>query len=132
MDRERRDPFRDVERVIIAVSNAIEDLVERSVKAVTSIVPWRRYYVYEDDDTYRIYVEIPGAEKDSIELFVETTKIFVKARNAVDAPHLPKEYRVRIELRDPIDVDSARARYVNGILVIEARKKVSGRKISVE
>ncbi len=93
---------------------------------------WDRYRVIDEGDAYRIVVELPGARKDGIELYASEKSVFVKAVNEVEAPSLPRVYRVRIDLDEEIDPGTARAKYFEGLLTIEVKKQVKGRRIEIE
>ncbi len=91
-----------------------------------------RYHVKEDDDKYVVYVEVPGAGKDDVEVYARESEVYVRAVNRIEAPGLPKVYRVRVRLEEPIDVESVKARYINGLVVVECRKKLKGARVPVE
>lgn len=92
----------------------------------------RNYYVEELGDQYRIYVVIPGAGKESIRVSVQPKTIRIQARNAVESKYLPREYSVRIDVSEEIDVENTRARYVNGVLLINAPKKVVTKEVTID
>lgn len=92
----------------------------------------RNYYVEELEDQYRIYVVIPGADKNSIRVSVQPKTIRVQARNAVESRYLPREYSVRINVGEEIDVENTRARYVNGVLLINAPKKIVSKEVTID
>lgn len=87
--------------------------------------------VMEDDKTVSITAEIPGVNKDDIELDLndEDNVLTIK----VDTPE--RKYYKEVELPAKVKPDSAKATYKNGILDVvfertEPRKK-SGKKIKV-
>ena len=77
-------------------------------------------------------IELPGVDKDGIELNVTDTSIEVKAENRIEKKHekegfssyenrMSKFYR-RIPLPSEIDASQAKASFKNGILRIDAPK----------
>lgn len=69
--------------------------------------------VFEDDATVRIYVEVPGAAKDDIQLNVTANTVEVKARTLYKTIAVP----------GIIEVEKASSQYNNGVLTILLPKK---------
>lgn len=92
---------------------------------------YERYHVEDKGDKYIIVVELPGANKEAIHVYVRERSIYVHAKNEVKIGHLPPEYNIKINLEEEIDIDNVKAKYRNGILTIEAYKKIKGREIKV-
>lgn len=87
--------------------------------------------VFEEDDKFVIVVEMPGVDKDKIEVSATEEKIVVRASNS------HRKYYKEIELPKPIKPETAKAQYKNGVLEIkvekkEKRKEPEGVKIKVE
>jgi len=122
-DFERIDRF--IERRLPFLISIISTPMARAEKA------YERYYVEDKGDRYIIVVELPGASKESIHVYVRERSIYVHAKNEVKIGHLPSEYNIKINLEEEIDVDNVKAKYHNGILTIEAYKKIKGREIKV-
>ncbi len=84
----------------------------------------------EDDKNIYITVELPGVEKKDIDLeVVGEDKLLIKAKGD------KRSYRKLLQLPGPIDPDSVKATYHNGILDIRIKKsKVGGKgkKINIE
>lgn len=70
--------------------------------------------VFEDKDTVKLYVELPGVEKDDIQLNVIDRHAEVKAKSFYKQIALPT--------RD-IEVDKVSANYKNGVLQVTIPKK---------
>lgn len=81
----------------------------------------------EEDNEVKVIAELPGVEKEDIQLFVTRRSLTIN----VDVPGR----RYRKELVLPVDVDesSARSKYVNGVLetVMEKRRKDTGTRIEI-
>jgi len=70
--------------------------------------------VFEEDKAVKIYVELPGEEKDDIELNVTEGKVEVKAK---------KFYKmIEVSTRN-IDIGKASSKYKNGVLEVTIPKK---------
>jgi HSP20 family protein len=68
----------------------------------------------EEDDKTKIYIELPGAEKEDIQLNVMDGNVEVKTEN----------FHKIVELKpDEFEVDKASSRYKNGVLEITIPKK---------
>lgn len=83
-----------------------EPLVEQSVK----------------DDTLILIAEMPGVPKESIHIEANEEEMTISAQ-AED-----RVYKTTLSLKEPIDPDSCRAKYTNGILEVRAKLKGKGNK----
>lgn len=72
--------------------------------------------VFEDKDAVRLYVELPGIEKDDIQLSVTGGHAEIKAKNFYKQIALPP--------RD-VEFDKVSANYKNGVLQVTIPKKTS-------
>ncbi len=83
--------------------------------------------IVEEDNEVKVIAELPGVEKEDIQLFVTRRSLTIN----VDVPGR----RYRKELVLPVDVDesSARSKYGNGVLetVMEKRRKDTGTRIEI-
>ncbi len=122
------------------IRKIVETRIPAIVSVITSSIPklvdikgyYGRYYVEEKEDKYRIIVEIPGASKEDIKIYAQPKTIYVQAKNVVETKYLPREYRVKIDVEESINIENTKAKYINGILIIEAPKKTATKEISVE
>lgn len=77
---------------------------------------------------YEITVEIPGVEKDEVDISATENRFRVETTGE-------RKYRKEIELEEPIDPDKVDANFRHGILTIEVEKregdKDKGKKIDV-
>ncbi len=74
--------------------------------------------IYEEDDSVRIIVEMPGADKNKIKVrAIDDRHIVVEGSN-----HDRKYYK-EIELPVEVDIDTAKATFRNGVLEIRIKKK---------
>ena len=64
--------------------------------------------VFKEEKVVKIYVELPGEEKDDIKLNVTKGKVEIKAKN----------FYKTIEVPGNIDIEKASSKYNNGVLTI--------------
>lgn len=68
--------------------------------------------VYEEDDQLRVVADVPGVEKENIDLKCDGEML------TIDAGSDRREYHERITLPNRVDEHSASASYNNGILEV--------------
>ena len=83
--------------------------------------------VMSEKDKYRIFVELPGVDKDKVKLDVAEDSVEIKTDDE-------KRFYKMIYLDSPVDSDSARASYKNGVLTLELDKKEKrrGKEVKIE
>jgi len=82
----------------------------------------------EDENGYRIFAELPGAEKDSIKLDVSENRVTIETTDE-------KKFLNVVDLDSVVDPDSAKATYKNGVLSVELEKKekpLEGKEINID
>jgi HSP20 family molecular chaperone IbpA len=70
--------------------------------------------IFEDNNGLRVYVELPGVEKDDIKLTFEEGCLKVKAKNFSKTIKLPTEH---------VNMDASSTQYKNGVLQITFQKR---------
>ncbi len=73
--------------------------------------------VIETDEEVQIIAEMPGVNKEDIELNASENKLEIKAEGE------SRKYYEVVDLPDEVDPDSAKARYNNGVLEVIVKKK---------
>ncbi|UNQ72616.1 archaeal heat shock protein Hsp20 [Infirmifilum sp. NZ] len=86
--------------------------------------------VFDEGDYYRVIVDIPGVEKDQINIEATENSMIISTSG-------DRKYYKEITFKDAIKPDTAKAQYKNGVLTITVEKKVKkerekGVKIKVE
>jgi HSP20 family protein len=78
-------------------------------------------------DKYKIFVELPGVDKEKVKLDVAEDSVEVKTED-------DKNFYKMINLESPINTDSSKASYKNGVLTLELEKKEkrTGKEIKIE
>ena len=85
--------------------------------------------VFDSDKTVQVVAEMPGIEKQDVELSIDGKELEVKAT------HGDRSYHELVQLPAEVDIESAKATYKNGVLEItlnKVKKKTSKKKIKVE
>ncbi|MEA2089626.1 MAG: Hsp20/alpha crystallin family protein [Thermoproteota archaeon] len=75
--------------------------------------------VFEDEDQVKLYVELPGAEKEDIQLNIADGKAEVKAKNFYKRINLPTK---------DVEFKKASTSYKNGVLEVTVPKKKTTKK----
>lgn len=101
-----------------------------------TLAPEMRVDITEDDKAFRIKAEVPGVDKDDIEVSVQGNQVSISAevkretrkedeREVVVERSFGRAYRA---FALPVDVDNSRteARYEKGVLMLTLPKKVDG------
>lgn len=79
--------------------------------------------VFEEKNAMKVYVELPGEEKEAIQLKVNDDIIEVKAKNFFKKIHLPN---------NNVSTEKMTREYKNGVLMVTLPKKISLRKEDIE
>ena len=110
-DRDDRDPFEDIfneiERMMDGMMNGNVDIHTDTIDGTGAHVD-----VYEDGETVRVVADLPGIEKDAIDLTCDGRRLTIEA--AGDR----REVTERVRLPTRVDERSANATYNNGILEV--------------
>ena len=113
----RTDPFRELDRITQQVFGADGTLARPAVMPMDA---WR------DGDTFQVEFDLPGIERDSIDLDVERNVVTVKAERptrASDAELIAAErprgvFSRQLVLGDNLDTERIEASYEAGVLTL--------------
>jgi len=113
--------------------NAVQRRAEQFVTPVASVV--------EDGDAYLLKVEMPGVNKEGLEISVENNELTITGRRSlaqiegtlIHRESRPENFRRGFELDPSIDTSKISARMDQGILTLTLPKaeEVKPRKITV-
>ena len=83
--------------------------------------------VMDEKDKYKIFVELPGVDKEKVKLDVAEDSVQLKTED-------DKKFYKMINLDSAVDPDSSKASYKNGVLTLELEKKEkrTGKEIKIE
>jgi HSP20 family protein len=112
---DRDDPFDDFFREIERMRNDMMDDQNVGVESGQTTNPAGadiHLDVYEEADTLRVVADIPGVDRDAIDLKCDGTVL------TLDATGTTREYHERVQLPATVDEHSAAASYNNGILEV--------------
>ena len=130
----RRDPddpfdefFREIERMMNEMMGVDADFdVHVDQGQPSSFGGETHLDVQEDDDTVRVIADLPGVQKDDIDLKCDGEMLTIGAHTDT------RQYDEQVRLPTRVDEHSASATYNNGVLEISFEKKDSSANISVE
>ncbi len=138
---------RDISRLMSDLERLFETLGSRTIFRLpprVSIVRGVREPladVYETEDKYVVVMEIPGVPKDKIELNVTNNTVEVKGKvkeiSIKEGRFIVKErdytaFSRIIHLPERVNPKEAKAKYEDGLLVIELPKAEVPKKVSIE
>ncbi len=83
--------------------------------------------VMSEKEKYKIFVELPGVDKENVKLDVAEDSVEIKTED-------DKKFYKMIHLDSVVDADSAKASYKNGVLTLELDKKEKrkGKEVKIE
>ena len=83
--------------------------------------------IMDEKDKYRIFVELPGVDKEKVKLDAAEDSIEIKTED-------DKKFYKMVYLDSAINPDSTKASYKNGVLTLELEKKAmrKGKEVKVE
>ena len=127
--------FRRLNEKLMKMLSAIPVMV--MVKAglgISEFLGKDRYTLKDEGDKYVVIAEVPGASKEDVRVYAREDMIYVYAERKVGLriESIPKKYRIKVKLEEPIDAERVKAKYENGLLIIEAPKKTPGKEIEVK
>ena len=92
--------------------------------------PFTSSMIDEKSNEFRITAEMQGVQKEEIEINATENEVIIKTEGG------ERKYYKKIATREPIDPDSASAKYNNGVLEITLKLKGSvemkGKKVKIE
>jgi HSP20 family protein len=112
---DRDDPFDDFFEEIERMMNDMMNGANVDVEGGTATDPAGadlHLDVYEEENTLRVVADIPGVDRDSVDLKCDGTVL------TLDAVGSTREYHERVQLPATVDEHSASASYNNGILEV--------------
>ncbi len=118
------DLFREIERMMNEMMGGSAD-VRVSTGADSGFGQDTHVDIHEHDDEVRVIADLPGVEKDGIQLKCDGRSLTISAKND------RREYDERINLPARVDENSAAATYNNGVLEVVFDRKNHSSDINV-
>lgn len=99
--------------------------------------------IYDDGESFLVRAEVPGVDKDALEISVKGDQLTLRGERKAEAPDAKASYHRRecdggqfrrvVTLPQPVDADKISATYKNGVLevVLPRVPEAQPRKISV-
>ena len=127
----RFDPFRGFEKMTRRMSDVIADLEKGVNFEAGSFMP--RVDITEDESNILVHAELPGLDKNNVKVSVNEERVLtIKGEKTVDE-QLKDRTMIRTErvfgqftrtfvLPDNIDIESIKANFENGVLVLSLKK----------
>lgn len=83
--------------------------------------------IMDEKEKYKIFVELPGVDKDNVKLDVADNSIEIKTED-------DRKFYKMLDLEEAVDPSSSKASYKNGILTIELDKKAKrkGKEVKID
>lgn len=81
--------------------------------------------VMDEDDEIHVVADMPGVEKEDIELTVEGSTLNIRASSG------DRSYDERVDLGASVDPDTAEATYNNGVVQVTLEKTDEGKNIEI-
>jgi len=108
----------------------------RPVRAVSSEAPQIKMDVKEDDQAYTVHAEVPGVNKEDIQVTIDGNQVSLSAEVKRETENKDGEKLLRSEryfgkvyrsftLANEIDDTAAEAKYNNGVLELRLPKKAT-------
>ncbi len=127
------DPFEELKRMQDRLSRMFEEF------EVPYYSPSMPVDVIDEKDEIRVIADLPGFNKDEIEVYVEDGTLVIRATRKEEVEEKKKNYirqerrfgevYRRISLPVDVDVDKIKAKYNNGILEVILPKTEKERKV---
>lgn len=138
------EPMMGLSRISDIFDRMVDDFFSmdtRLAEPVSSLIPLMN--IEELKDAYRITLEVPGMEKDDIDISVKDDVLTISGEKKEDIKEEGNLFRRErwfgkftrsVTLPGDVDVDKIEAEYKNGVLTLHLPKseKAKGRKIQVK
>ncbi len=88
------------------------------------------YDFYDEEDHVKYIIDVPGVEKENLDLTVSGNKLILKTKEGAE-----RKYALTIDLPPNVKPEEATAEYKNGVLIVKipkTKKEPKGTKIRIE
>lgn len=131
------DPFEEIRRLHEYIDRMFGDMFARGREMDVMFTRAPLIDLVDEGDKFRIVAEIPGMEKEDLDVRVMEDSVVIRAGRKADREERGKNYYVRergytsyyrtISLPEPVIPEKAEATYKNGILEIVVPKRAPER-----
>ncbi|MET1123850.1 MAG: Hsp20/alpha crystallin family protein [Archaeoglobaceae archaeon] len=127
------DPFEEIRRIQERMNRLFEEFERRfpEVRETRFGIP---VDVIDEGEKFRVIADLPGFNKEDIEVYFEDGDLVIKAERKVEEEEKGRDYLRRerrygvfvrrVSIPVEVDVANVKARYNNGVLEVTIPKKV--------
>lgn len=134
------DPFEEIRRLQEKMMRLLDEFERFPASAETRVEKaFMPVDVIEEDDKFRVIADLPGFDKNDIEVYIEDRDLVIRAlrkeekeekdRNFIKRERSYGEVYRRISLPEEVHDKDIKARYNNGVLEITIPKTKKERKV---
>jgi HSP20 family protein len=142
----RFDPFGELARLdpLVDINDFFNGFALRPVFRGANVEPQIKLDVAEDKETYTVKAEVPGVKREDIKVTIDGNRVSITAEMKKERDEKEGKNVVRSEryfgkaartftLEQEVDQNSAKARYVDGVLELSLPKKhgATGKQLSI-
>lgn len=124
------DVFKEVEREITEEAERIIREIKELEARTGCLAPL--YDIFETDDAIIISVDLPGSDKNEINLEISEGILKLDAPCRKPIPSRGEKYTLQLRIPEYVDPDKATARYQNGVLEIRIPKKQPSKGVRIK
>ena len=128
------DPFEEIRRIHRELDRMLSEMFGRMGRAGASITIREPVVdLIDAGDHFVLVVELPGVEKEDVELYVNRDSVTIKAERRAETDRKGGSYFVRersysafyrtIALPEPVVPEETRATFRNGVLEVTLKKE---------
>ncbi|MCS7132316.1 MAG: Hsp20/alpha crystallin family protein [Aigarchaeota archaeon] len=135
---ERRSLWRIILEGIRRMEAEVNRMEEELFKMIKEAEVMRRcitplYNLYESGDEVILTADLPGTNKDEIELIAGEDYFKIEAPCKSPVRRIQEgRYVLHVRLPVKVDPETVKARYKEGVLEVVAKKKITGHRVKVE
>ncbi len=88
------------------------------------------YDFYDEEDHVKYIIDVPGVEKEALDLMVSGNKLILKTKEGAE-----RKYSLTLDLPPNVKPEETTAEYKNGVLIVKipkTKKEPEGTKIKIE
>ncbi len=121
------DPFEELRKMQERMARLLEEFDRLTTTEITVPID-----IIDEDDKIRVVADLPGFNKEDIEIFIEDGDLVIRAQRKEEVEEKGRNYirqerrfgevYRRVTLPVEVDIEKIKARYNNGVLEIELPK----------
>ena len=124
------DIFRELEREITEEAERVIRQIKELEARTGCVTPL--YEILEAEDAIIVSVDLPGSDKNEINLEVREGVLTIDAPCKKPSPRHGERYFLQLRIPEDVEPEKASARYQNGVLEIRIPKRQPGRGVKIK